>query len=99
MALGTKEVPVFCIQPSDHVMLLRDPLFHPSRPHKGFHMTTVALGLEDFTAFPLFPTMSAPVILLDCDNQIKLLLMKLYMNLEGSVFQLKTDLEANKKLP
>lgn len=94
---GQKKSLYFVFSPQ--TMLLRDPFFHPSRPHKGLHMATVALGLDDFTAFPLFPTMSAPVILLDCDNQIKLLLAKLYLNLEGCVFQLKTDLEANKKLP
>lgn len=50
------------------------------------------------------PTISATGIPLDRDKQIKLhpqdaLLGKLHLNLETYVFQLKTDLEANKKLP
>lgn len=60
-------------------------------------MATVALGLGDLTAFPLFPTVSTTMIPLDHDKQIKLhqqetrrLLVKLYLNLEGYMFQLKT---------
>lgn len=66
----------------------------------------MALGLDDLTAFPLFPTISATVIPLDHNKQLRLhqqetmgLLVKLYLNLEAYVFPVKMDLGMNKKLP
>lgn len=85
-------------------MLLRAPLF-PSR-HEGLHTATVAVGPDNLLAFPLLPTISATTIPPDCDKEIVLhqqetqgLLVELYLNLQAYVFQLKTDLETNKKLP